>query len=384
MKLAAPVPNPEHPEQDLLKRGYALEATVIKRLKGVGVEYLYVDYPGLEDLDKYLEVQLSPARQAIYSLMKKSVQESQGRSRPGVPYDAYVDASRALIKTLLEQGPSALYMEQVARMGADAVGHATSVAHLSLMLGLKLENYLIQQRKRLSPADAKDVVNLGVAGMLHDNGKLHLPEHLRKYTEIDPPEKDSDRAEWEEHCRIGYDAVHKSIEPSAACAILHHHQHFDGTGFPKTRYTDGTSSTMAGTKIHVFARILQVADLFDRLTADVERKRRRSNLEILFLMRTRYATWADPTVMQTLATVCPPFPPGSQVGLSDGTDAIVVQIEAADSYRPVVRRIVGEQQMAEDLVCLRGDGKPEIVSVGGVKVEGLLPERAGAPAMAAA
>jgi HD-GYP domain-containing protein (c-di-GMP phosphodiesterase class II) len=372
MKLAAPVSHPDHPEQDLLKRGYTLEPAVIRRLKDCNVDYIYVDYPGLEELDKYLVAQLSPARQSIYSLIKKGVQESQSRARPAIPYGAYREASQELIKTLLEQGPSAIYMDQVARMGADAVGHATAVAHLSLLLGLKLESYLIQQRKRLPPSHAKDVVNLGLAGMLHDTGKLQLPEPLRKYTEVDPPEDERERKEWETHARLGYEMVHNSIEPSAACAILHHHQHFDGTGFPVQKHSDGTSSIMEGHKIHVFARILHVANLYDRLTAGSE-KRRRTNLEIHYLLRTQYADAVDPTVLQCLQHVCPPFPPGSTVGLSDGTQAIITGVDGADPYRPTVRRIIAEGTVAEDTLALRSTGAPAIVSVGGVQVDRLLP-----------
>jgi HD-GYP domain-containing protein (c-di-GMP phosphodiesterase class II) len=373
MRLAAPVAHPEHPEQELLKRGYVLEGPVLKRLKDHGIEILYVDYPGLEELDKYLVAQLSPARQAIYGLIKKGVKESQSRARPAIPYDAYASASRDLIKTLLEQGPTALYMEQVARMGADAVGHATAVAHLSLLLGLRLEGYLIQQRKRLQPQHAKDVVNLGLAGMLHDHGKLQLPEGLRHYTETNPPEDDAQRREWETHARIGYDAVHNSIEPSAACAILHHHQHFDGTGFPTQKHSDGTSSHMDGHRIHIFARILQVADLYDRLTAGAQ-NRRRTNLEIHFLLRTQYAAWTDPVVLQCLQQVCPPFPPGCTVGLSDGSEAIVTQVDQADPFRPIVRRKLPEDRVADETTSLRAEGAPSVVTVSGVQVDRLMPK----------
>ncbi|HZZ41661.1 MAG TPA: HD domain-containing phosphohydrolase [Tepidisphaeraceae bacterium] len=372
MTLAAPVPHPDHPEQDLLKRGYALEEPVIKRLRDHGIDIIYVDYPGLEELDKYLIAQLSPARQAIYGLIKKGVKDSQSRARPAIPFDAYANASRDLIKLLLEQGPHGLYMEQVARMGEDAVGHATAVAHLALMMGLKLENYLIQQRKRLPPGHAKDVVNLGLAGMLHDTGKLELPENLRKYTEVNPPEDEKERREWETHCRLAYDMVHKSIEPSAACAILHHHQHYDGTGFPGYKHTDGTVTKFDAHRIHVFARILHVADLYDRLTAKPD-KRRRTNLEIHFLMRSQHAAGLDPVVLQCLQQVCPPFPPGSAVGLSDGSEAIVVQVDQADPYRPIVRRKLPEEKMEETALVLRAEGAPGVVSVGGVQVEKLMP-----------
>jgi len=90
-------------------------------------------------------------------------------------------------------------------------------------------------------------------------------------------------------------------------------------------------------------------------------------------MRTQFATGMDPVVLQCLQQVCPPFPPGSAVGLSDGTAAIVVQVESADSFRPIVRRVLGEEKVAETTLSLRSTGAPAIVSVGGVQVEKLMP-----------
>ena len=65
MQLAAPVFHPDSPDQELLKRGYVLEAKVLRRMAEMGVDALYVDYPGLDDLDRHLAVNLSPARQAV-------------------------------------------------------------------------------------------------------------------------------------------------------------------------------------------------------------------------------------------------------------------------------------------------------------------------------
>src|SRR6476620_4153775 len=60
MTLAAPVADPEDASRDLLNRGYRLEDAVVSRLCELGVASLYVDYPGLDDLDRHLVPQLSP------------------------------------------------------------------------------------------------------------------------------------------------------------------------------------------------------------------------------------------------------------------------------------------------------------------------------------
>jgi HD-GYP domain-containing protein (c-di-GMP phosphodiesterase class II) len=256
-----------------------------------------------------------------------------------------------------------------ARLGKDAVRHAMSVAHLALVMGIKLESYLITQRQRLTTAQARDVVNLGVAGMLHDVGKMRLPEALRAANELNVPADAAAREEWESHVRIGYGMVRDEVEVTAAAAILNHHQHFDGSGFPPL-----PDLPQSGDRIHIFSRILLAADLYDRLATTEDGRHRRSNLEILHLMQTRHANVLDPQVLATLPLVVPPFPPGSRVTLSDGRRAIVTGLDPVDAYRPNVRlaqddgwTLTGETIVLIELPELR------ISEVGGTTVEELTP-----------
>src|SRR5688572_15089307 len=106
MVLASPVCHPDNPDQDLLKRGFVLEDVILRRLREIGVGIIYVDYPGLDDLDKHLSVQLSPARQAVYSQIKESIQANQRQTRPSVSYTDYQASTRELVLTLVSQGPN--------------------------------------------------------------------------------------------------------------------------------------------------------------------------------------------------------------------------------------------------------------------------------------
>jgi HD-GYP domain-containing protein (c-di-GMP phosphodiesterase class II) len=372
MTLVAPVFNPALPDQELLKRGFILDKAMLKRLVEIGVDLLYVDFPGLDELDKHLAPFLSAERRRICTQIKDAIKTGQQSAQPDVPYTEYAAAMRDLVGTPMGQGQYPVFMDQMSRLGSDAVGHATAVAHLSLLLGLRLERYLIDQRKSLPVHRAKEVVNLGVAGMLHDLGKTRLPPHLQHYTGVDLPEKPEDRAEWESHSRLGYDMLHSGIEPSAATAILHHHQHFDGSGFPTMNFNDGTSATPSGEKIHVFARILMVADLYDRLSTSGPK--RMPNLKALHEMRTRYGKWCDPTILGALHIVAPPFPPGSKVKLNDGSIAIVTQGDPTEPFKPTVRRLKGDKWEFEgDPFSLRRSERLTIDSIDGIPVAEFLP-----------
>jgi hypothetical protein len=340
MQLALTVTHPEHPEQDLLRRGFILDQAVLNRMGILGIASLFVDYPGLEDLDKFLAPNLSPERQKLYTQVRSTFTECQRASSPTIDYSDYYSSTRDFITALLNNGRNPIYLDELSTaLGGDGVRHAMAVAHLALVMGIKLERYLIAQRHRLPTAQARDVVNLGVAGMLHDLGKTKLPQSLQQNHNLRPPADDGERREWEAHTHIGFEMVREEVEPTAAAAVLHHHQHYDGSGFPQRKMATGGTDALGGNRIHVFARILYAADLYDRLTIGDDGKTRRSNVEILHLIRTRHAEQVDPEIAQVLPTVVPPFPPGSRVTLSDGRTAIVTGIDPEDPYRPTVRTL---------------------------------------------
>jgi HD-GYP domain-containing protein (c-di-GMP phosphodiesterase class II) len=372
MKLAAPVSHPEQPDQELLRVGYVLEMDVIHRLRALGIAYIFVEFPALDDLDRHLAAFLSPARQKLYSQMKRTIETSQRRTSPGVSYNEYYTTTRELMTTLLCQGQHPIFLDQMARLGSDGVGHAMAVAHLSLLLGIKLENYVVEERKRLPSSRAKDVVNLGVAAMLHDVGKYQLPNALWHVDQIAPPTDPGELEQWMGHPRLSYEQIREAVEPTAASAVLQHHQHFDGTGFPSFATEGAETRTLSERRIHIFARIMLAADLYDRLATG--HPRRRSNVEVLHALRTKYASWIDPIVLRGLIAVAPPFPPGCRLRLTDGTCAIVLRVDQGDPYLPIVRRVAEENwQLEGEQIDLSQPGAPQIASVGETKVRGYVP-----------
>ena len=102
-----------------------------------------------------------------------------------------------------------------------------------------------------------DLAYLRVAAMLHDVGKVSLPDQiLRKPGPLD----DREYEEVKLHPVVGADFVNRvdGLSPIAVW-VRHSHEHFDGTGYP-----DG----LAGEDIPLASRILLVADAFDAMTTD--------------------------------------------------------------------------------------------------------------------
>lgn len=377
MVLAAPVPQPNAPGADLLKRGYVLDRAMLDRLRGLGVQALYVDFPDLSDLDRHLAVTCSPARKAAFETVRRTFEHLLRDSRLELDFSDHYDNIRDLLSTLNGQGQHPLYFDLMGRLGPETVGHSAAVAHLALTLGLKLERYLIAERPKLPISHARDTVNLGVAAMLHDVGKARLSPTLQVFHALHPPEDPVALAEWRDHTRLGYELIRAGVDATAASAVLHHHQSFDGAGFPVLKLRE-REVTWAGKRIHIFARILAAADTFDRLATCTDPARRLTNLETLALLRKHHAHRLDGTVLRTLHAVCPPFPPGSRVTLSDGHSAVVTRVDDSDLFRPTVRRLSSSANPALPLPTLTGEDldlrvTPDlhISETGGISAQGL-------------
>ena len=234
-----------------------------------------------------------------------------------------------------------MFVGDLVDSGQPAVRHAMNVTYVSLLIGLRLGFYLEHERAKLPAPVARDVSNLGVAAMLHDIGMSRLdPNVVERWNRT---HDESDEA-WREHVRTGYELVRGELEPTAAAAVLHHHQHFDGSGFPRRRTLQGDVVPVAGHDIHVFARIIAAADLFDRLTqpgnapgtTEIGLTPRPVVCALSELQGEPYRYWVDPVVFSALIEVCPPYPPGAVVRLSDGRQAAVVSWSADDPCRPYV------------------------------------------------
>ena len=124
-------------------------------------------------------------------------------------------------------------------------GHSERVTAMGIRIGDELK----------LAADEIDILHRG--GLLHDVGKIGVPAAI-----LDKPGKltDEEYEVMKQHPAIGANI----LQPIAAYAdvipiVRHHHERWDGAGYP-----DG----LAGKKIHFFARIFAVADVYDALFSD--------------------------------------------------------------------------------------------------------------------
>lgn len=176
------------------------------------------------------------------------------------------------------------YMDtvEVLRLAVDAKdeytrGHSDRVAALAVEIG------------RASGFDADELEELRVAGLFHDIGKIGTADDILLKTDT------LDEAEYEEIKRhpvkgamiLSAVSMFEGIVP----AIRHHHERFDGKGYP-----DG----LAGEDIELSARIVAVADAFDAMTSDRQYRTHLTIDDAIDQLRDGAGTQFDPEVVACL------------------------------------------------------------------------------------
>jgi|GEM_PF-656550 len=158
----------------------------------------------------------------------------------------------------------------------ETAGHTRRVVQLASSLGRALK----------LPKD--DMEGLRQGAYLHDIGKLGIPDAiLLKPGKLDPREWDVMRS----HSALGHSltAHIPSIHPAARIVVRHHHERWDGTGYP-----DG----LAGANIPLVARVFAVCDVYDALTCERPYKRAWTHEEALREIQEQAGRQFDPAVVQ--------------------------------------------------------------------------------------
>ena len=337
MTLALPVLHPERPDTMLLRAGFEIDERALTRLRDLALPELWIQYPPLGFIEKHISPHIVRARGELQRVLATLFDRLSRDAAANLEYAEYKRTIHDFVQKLLDEPDAALFITEMSQGDKPLMRHSADVAFLALLMGLKLDAYLINQRRRLSAHRAKDVVGLGVAALLHDIGLLFIESDVldRFYQTGD----ESDPA-FRQHVRLGYDKIADGLDPSGANAVLNHHQRFDGSGFPRRRADDGELVGLTGDHIHIFSRILCVADLYDRFRHPPGAAERVPAVIALNQLRTPPASaWIDPRVFKALLAVVPAYPPGVVVRLSNGERCAVVGWTPTDPCRPTVQTL---------------------------------------------
>ena len=181
-----------------------------------------------------------------------------------------------------------LYLSTVETL-AMAIDAKDDVTHSHVR---RVQAYAIGLARALGITDELELKAIEAAALLHDTGKLAVPEHI-----LNKPGKLT-AAEFEKmkrHVDVGADILSLVHFPFPVVPIVHcHHENWDGTGYPRG---------IAGEAIPIGARILSVVDCFDALTSDRPYRGRMTAEAAVQILRERRGRMYDPRVVDTFIEV---------------------------------------------------------------------------------
>jgi putative nucleotidyltransferase with HDIG domain len=156
----------------------------------------------------------------------------------------------------------------------------------------RVQKFAIGLAKALGVTDEKTIKAINAAALLHDTGKLAVPEHiLNKPGKLTPLEFEQMKL----HVDVGADILSSIDFPYPVVPIVRaHHENWDGTGYPRG---------LKGEDIPIGARILSVVDCYDALTSDRPYRPALSDGDALKIVLDRRGKMYDPEVVDTFVKV---------------------------------------------------------------------------------
>jgi putative nucleotidyltransferase with HDIG domain len=200
---------------------------------------------------------------------------------------------------------------------ADDYTYMHSVAVCALMIALASQLELDDETTR----------ELGLAGLLHDIGKMAVPATI-----LNKPGKltDDEFVSVKQHPAAGHAMLVEAtgIGPIALDVCLHHHEKMNGSGYPHR---------LKGEQISLYARMGAVCDVYDAITSNRPYKQGWCPSESLSKMAEWSGGHFDPVVFQAFVRSIGIYPVGTLVRMASGQLGVVVEQQEGKLLLPKVR-----------------------------------------------
>lgn len=175
-------------------------------------------------------------------------------------------------------------------------------------------------------ASEEDLNKLGLAGMLHDVGKMQTPRDILLK---DSSLTDEEFQLMKMHTQHGRDILlaHRNIYHGTIDVAYGHHENLDGSGYPRGIKSGGITD---------FTRIVALCDVYDAITSDRSYKRGASSLNALKIIQDQTGKKFDSRLAQEFVDCIGLYPPGSVVELHTGEMGIVISTNHRHRHLPKV------------------------------------------------
>jgi HD-GYP domain-containing protein (c-di-GMP phosphodiesterase class II) len=174
--------------------------------------------------------------------------------------------------------------------------------------------------------------DLGIAGMLHDVGKVKVPTHI-----LNKPGRltDEEMVLMKGHAQFGYDLLlsKRDVTPMAIDVAYTHHERLGGQGYPRG---------LKDEQISLFSRIVAIVDTFDAITSDRCYDGSRGILDAYKVLMDGRHSHYDAKLVTQFIEWRGIYPPGSIVEMDNGEVGIVIATNSKYKLRPKVLMVLDE------------------------------------------
>lgn len=287
----------------------------------------------------------------VYDTLDRVVHDlaEQFRTGRGVNVDSAGEVVNRLTDVIEHHAAALVWLTRIKERDDYTAQHCINASILSIGLARAL-NW-----------DDDKVEHAGLAGLLHDLGKMKIDDEiLNKPGPLTPEEYEVIKS----HTTLGYELLSKEggLPEPVVKAVLHHHERPDGKGYPHG---------LKGGETPLLARLVGIVDAYDAITSDRVYDPARSHHDALGILWKQRNRQFDGPIVEAFTQYLGWVTPGTLVRLTNDQLALVLQAREGRGLLPLVRLLVREDNGYElgetlDLAAHRpesGDAAIRVVEV---------------------
>lgn len=226
------------------------------------------------------------------------------------------------IESILRNPDALLWMSKIRNRDEYTAEHCLSVAILAIAFG-----------RHLQLAES-ELSTLGLAGLLHDVGKMRVPANI-----LNKPGRLTDKEfrAISAHAIHGRNLLQQTPEiPKAVIDAAHgHHERIDGTGYPRRLSSENISD---------YAKIISLVDCYDAITSNRCYSDARPVTEAMKILYENRGKQFDEALTLAFIQFIGLYPPGSIVELENGAVGIVLAKNKGAQHLPKIVRVRDEDK----------------------------------------
>lgn len=292
----------------LLLKGFTLKERYLEKIRLYDIPYVYVENE-IEKIEYFSE-------EVIYSETYHTVKNVMKAVRKGDDVDvgSIKETVSEIVQSIINNDNVFMKLTGIRDIDNYTYLHSVDVCIYSLIAGKTMN------------LSAEELNNLALGAILHDIGKCKIPLNI-----LNKPARltESEYELIKKHSEYGYEIVKRTpgLNDEIANIVLHHHEHWDGDGYPHG---------LKGDEVDLLSRIVAIADVYDALTADRVYRKRFMPHEAAEYIIANSGTQFDSQIIRVFIDSIAVYPADIIVMLNTGEIARVVESKGPPSIRPKV------------------------------------------------